>query len=87
VTTLSGGYSKNANLGNFLAFGELGIFRGTLKVSYNRAFSVKYSKNMRISASQNMFRPICQVIYHKIYTYIADNLPYFGGILCIFGEF
>jgi hypothetical protein len=59
---------KNANLGIFLAFEELGIFRGILKVSYNRAFSVKYSKNMRISASQNMFRPIFQVIYHKIYT-------------------
>jgi hypothetical protein len=59
--------SKNANLGIFLAFGE-GIFRGILKVSYNGAFSVKYSKNMRISASQNMFRPIFQVIYHKIYT-------------------
>jgi hypothetical protein len=33
-----------------------------LKVSYNRAFSVKYRKNIRISASQNMFRPIFQVI-------------------------
>jgi hypothetical protein len=55
-----------------------------LKVSYNRAFSAKYSKNMGISASQNMFRPIFQVTYHKIYTYIAENLPHFGGILCIF---
>jgi hypothetical protein len=42
---------------------------------------------MRISASQNMFRPIFQVIYHKIYKYIAENLPHFWGILCIFGEF
>jgi hypothetical protein len=31
---------------------------------------------MGISASQN-----------KKYTYIAENLPHFGGILCIFGEF
>jgi hypothetical protein len=22
-----------------------------------------------------------------LYTYIVENLPYFGGILCIFGEF
>jgi hypothetical protein len=42
---------------------------------------------MRISASQNMFCPIFQVIYHKIYTYFTKNLPHFGGILCIFGEF
>jgi hypothetical protein len=49
--------------------------------SYNRAFSVKYSKNMGISASQNMFRPIFQVIYQKIFTYIAENLPHFWGIL------
>jgi hypothetical protein len=34
---------------------------------------------MGISASQNMPRPIFQVIYHKIYTYIAENLPHFGG--------
>jgi hypothetical protein len=58
-----------------------------LKVVYNRAFSVKYSKYMGISVSQNMFRPIFQVMYHKIYTYIAENLPHFGGILCIFWEF
>jgi hypothetical protein len=58
---------KNANLGIFLAFGEIGDFRGILKVSYNRAFSVKYSKNMRITLSQNMFRPIFQVNYDKIY--------------------
>jgi hypothetical protein len=53
---------KNANLEIFWPFGNLGIFRGILKFSYNRAFSVKYSKNMRISAFQNMFRPIFQVI-------------------------
>jgi hypothetical protein len=58
-----------------------------LKVSDNRAFPLKYSKNMVISASQNMFRSIFQVIYHKIYTYFAEDLPHFGGILCIFGEF
>jgi hypothetical protein len=40
-----------------------------------------------ISASQNMLRPIFKVIYHKIYTYIVADLPHFGGILCIFGEF
>jgi hypothetical protein len=72
-------YPKNVNLGNFCPLVNWGIFRGILKVSYNRAFSVKYSKNMRISASQNMFRPICQVIYHKIYKYIAKDLPHFGG--------
>jgi hypothetical protein len=60
------------------------MFRGILKVSYNIAFSVKYSKNRRISVSQNMFRPIFQVIYH---TYIAKNLPHCGGILCILGNF
>jgi hypothetical protein len=74
-------------LGFCWPLGNSGIFRGILKVSYNRAFSVKYSKNMRISASQNVFRHIFQVIFHKIYTYIAENLPHFGGILCIFGEF
>jgi hypothetical protein len=42
---------------------------------------------MRISASQNMFLPIFQVIYPNIYTYIEENLPHFWGILCIFGEF
>jgi hypothetical protein len=42
---------------------------------------------MGISASKNMFCPIFQVIYHKIYTYIAENWQHFGGILCIFGEF
>jgi hypothetical protein len=42
---------------------------------------------MMISASQNMLLLIFQVIYHKIYTYIAENLPYFGGILCIFWDF
>jgi hypothetical protein len=34
-----------------------------------------------------MFRPIFQVIYHKIYAYIAENLLHFGGILCILEEF
>jgi hypothetical protein len=67
-----------------LAFGELGDFRGILKVSYNRAFSVTYSKNMRISASQNMFRPTFLVIYPNIYKYIAENLPHIRGILCNF---
>jgi hypothetical protein len=71
---------KFAFLGGFSwPLGNWGIFRGILKVGYNRAFSVKYSKNMRISASQNMLRPIFQVIYHKIYTYIAEM--YFWGIL------
>jgi Na+-transporting NADH:ubiquinone oxidoreductase subunit NqrB len=74
-------------LGIFWALGELGGFRGILIVGYNRAFSVKYSKNMGISGSQNVFHPIFQVIYHKKYTYIAENLPHFWGISCIFGEF
>jgi hypothetical protein len=58
-----------------------------LKVIYNRAFSVKYSKNMRISASQNMFRPIFQVIYRKIYTYIVENLPHLGEFYVFWGNF
>jgi hypothetical protein len=76
-------------LGIILAFGELGDFLGNFEsqLQYNRAFSVKYSKNMGSSVSQNMFHPIYQIIYHKIYTYIAENLPHFGGILCIFGKF
>jgi hypothetical protein len=69
----------------FFGFWEIGGFSGgILKVSYNKAFSVKYSKNMRISASQNMFRPIFQVIYHKIYTEFAafwEHFMYFWGIL------
>jgi hypothetical protein len=65
---------KNANLGIFWPLENYGIFRGILKVSDNRAFSVKYSKNMRISASQNMFRHIFQVIYHKIYTHILRRI-------------
>jgi hypothetical protein len=55
-----------------------------LKVSYKKAFSVKYSKNMRISTSQNLFRPIFKVIYHMIHTYIGKNLPHFGGIFIYF---
>jgi hypothetical protein len=39
---------------------------------------------MKILASQNMFRPIFQVIYHNIYTYIAENLPHFGGNFYVF---
>jgi hypothetical protein len=39
---------------------------------------------MRISASQNMFLPIFQVIYHKIYTYIEENLMHFWGIFMYF---
>jgi hypothetical protein len=67
-----------------LAFGELGDFWGILKVSYNIAVSVKYSKNMRISASQNMFLPIFQVIVARsthIGTGTEENLPHFWGIL------
>jgi hypothetical protein len=41
VAKLGDFYPKNENLGNFLAFGELGDFRGILKVSYNRASPVK----------------------------------------------
>jgi hypothetical protein len=69
-------------------FGLWGI-RGILKVSYNRTFSVKYSKKKRITVSQNMFHPIFQVIYHKIYTYIAENLAHFWEILYmeILGDF
>jgi hypothetical protein len=77
-------------LGIFLAFEELGDFWGNFESTigtYNGAFSVKYSKNMRISASQNMFLHIFHVIYHKIYTYIEEKLLHFWGILCIFGEF
>jgi hypothetical protein len=37
---------------------------------------------MRISASQNMFRPIFQVIYHKIFTYI-----YCGEVATFWGYF
>jgi hypothetical protein len=67
-------------------FGLWGI-RGILKVNYNRAFSEILSKTMMTSASQNMFCPIFQVIYLKIYTYIAVNLLHFGGISCIFRKF
>jgi hypothetical protein len=75
--------------GFFWPLGNQGIFRGILKVSYNRAFSVKYGKNMSISAPQNMFCPIFLVIYHKIYTYcilrricrILGEFIYFWGIL------
>jgi hypothetical protein len=42
---------------------------------------------MGISASQKMFHPIFQVIYHMIYPNIAENLPHFWEILCIFGDF
>jgi hypothetical protein len=42
---------------------------------------------MRISASQHMFRPIFQVIYNKIYTYIAENLPHLGEFYVFLGNF
>jgi hypothetical protein len=31
--------------------------------------------------------PMPTYVYHKIYKYFTENLPHFGGILCIFGEF
>jgi hypothetical protein len=56
-----------------------------LKVGYNRAFSVKYSKNMGISASQKVFRPIFQVIYHKIHTYCGEFAAYWGNFMYFWG--
>jgi hypothetical protein len=63
-----------------------------LKVSYERAFSVKYSKNMGISASQNMFRPIFQVIYRykhilrKICRILWEFYAFLGNFKGFLGE-
>jgi hypothetical protein len=48
---------------------------GIFKVSYNRAFSVKYSKTMRNSASQDIH------IFYGEFVAFWGNFMYFWGIL------
>jgi hypothetical protein len=56
-----------------------------MKVSYNRAFSVK-KKYEDFSVPKHVPLYFSNYLSQE-YTYIAENLPHFGGFLCIFGEF
>jgi hypothetical protein len=79
---------KNANLGIFLAFGELGDFRGILKISYNREFSVKnIAKNEDFSVPKHVPPYFSSYLLQDIHKFCGEfaafwgNFMYFWGIL------
>jgi hypothetical protein len=66
-----------------LVFGELGDF-----IIY---FIIEHFQQNIAKIWGFQSHKTCSALFFKLfitrYTYIAENLPHFGGILCIFGEF
>jgi hypothetical protein len=73
-------------LGIFLAFGELCDFLGNFESQLLESiFSKIWQKYEDFSVTKHVPPYFFKLFITRYrYTYIAENLPHFGGILCIF---